>query len=107
MTFKKKRNYFDANLPIPIPRSRFPLGKGGEAGANERMDALLKFLTFRRIAENLICHATPLRFRDKFMHNVVGIEGLNTEFIQIVRQQRFSAGDTAGECYSHILFSVN
>ena len=60
------------------------------------MDALLKLLTLHRIAENLICHATPLRFRDKFMHNVVGVESLNAELIQLVRQQRFSASDPAG-----------
>ena len=51
------------------------------------MDALLKFLSFRRIAENLIRHAAPFRLGDKLVHDVIGIESLNTEFIQIVRQQ--------------------
>ena len=77
--------------------------EGGKAGADERMDARLKFLALRRIAENLIRDAAPLRLGDEFMHDVIGIKSLDAEFIQIVRQQRFSAGDPAGKCYTHVV----
>ena len=75
--------------------------EGGKARPDERMDALLKFPALRRIAEDFVSHAAAFRRGDEFMHDVVGVEGLDAKFIQIFREKRLPAGDTASQCYAH------
>ena len=92
MCLEKKRHHRDADRV----RRRSGAEKGVDAFSDWRVETRLQCAALRGIRKHLRRNAPPLgRIGNQLVRNVVGVDGLDSEFIEIASRQRLAAGDSA------------
>jgi hypothetical protein len=88
MHLEKQGNHRDTDRLAGRRRKKF-----FDAGLDEGVYALFEGLARGGVAKDDFRETPALVFRNQFVYNVIGVENLDADVFQVLRQQAFAAGD--------------